>query len=105
MAKFVYIYRGGQPGASKEEQDKIMEAWGRWFQELGDGLVDGGNPFGPPKGVTADGVKNGIDGQPASGYSVVNASDQAAAAEMAKGCPMLADNPGAQVEVYEAFPM
>lgn len=105
MSKFVFVYRGGKPGATKEEQDKVMAAWGKWFQELGDDLVDGGNPFGPPKAVTADGVKDGASGQPASGYSIVNAKDQAAAAELAKGCPMLADSPGSVVEVYEAFPM
>jgi hypothetical protein len=105
MAKFVFIYRGGKTGESKEEQDKIMAAWGKWFGELGEALVDGGNPFGAPKSVTSDGVSDSISGQPASGFSIVNAKDQAAAAEMAKGCPMLADSPGAVVEVYEAFPM
>lgn len=105
MGKFVFIYRGGKPGATKEEQDKVMAAWGKWFQDLGESLVDGGNPFGPPKAVTADGVKDDADGRPASGYSIVNASDQNVAAEMAKGCPMLADSPDSVVEVYEAFPM
>jgi hypothetical protein len=105
MGKFVFVYRGGKPGASKEEQDKVMAAWGKWFQDLGDSLVDGGNPFGPPKAVTSGGVSESVEGRPASGYSVVNADNHAAAAEMAKGCPMLADSPGAVVEVYEAFPM
>lgn len=105
MSNFVFIYRGGKPGENKEEQDKIMAAWGAWFEELGDALVDGGNPFGAPKTVTKGGVKDGADGQPASGYSVVKAADQDAAAELAKGCPVLADNPDSRVEVYEAFPM
>lgn len=105
MSKFVFIYRGGKPGATKEEQDKIMAAWGRWFEQLGEALVDGGNPFGQPKAVTVNGVSDQVSGQPATGYSIVNASDHAAAAELAKGCPMLADSPDAEVEVYEAFPM
>ncbi len=105
MSKFVFIYRGGKPGATKEEQDKIMAVWGKWFEELGESLVDGGNPFGPAKAVTSNGVSDGASGQPASGYSIVNANDQSAAAELAKGCPMLGDSPGAVVEVYEAFPM
>lgn len=103
--KFVFVYRGGKPGATPEEQDKIMAAWGRWFESLGESLVDGGNPFGPPKTVTAGGVQDGADGQPASGYSIVNAADHAAAAELAKGCPMLEDTDTGKVEVYEAFPM
>jgi hypothetical protein len=105
MAKFVFVYHGGKPGTSKEEQDKIMAAWGQWFGELGDALVDGGNPFGAPQVVSADGVNDKTNGQPATGYSVVNAKDQAAAAELAKGCPILADSSDTQVEVYEAFPM
>jgi hypothetical protein len=105
MLKFVLIYRGGKSGTTKEEQDKIMAEWGRWFGELGEALVDGGNPFGPPKAVTANGVSDETSGQPASGFSIVNASDQAAAVELAKGCPMLADSPDSTVEVYEAFPM
>lgn len=105
MSKFVFIYHGGKAGANKEEQDKIMAAWGQWFGKLGSSLVDGGNPFGAPKVVTADGVSDKVEGKPASGYSIVNAKDHDEAAELAKGCPMLADSPGATVEVYEAFPM
>ncbi len=105
MAKFVLLYRGGKSGTTKEEQDKTMAAWGQWFGSLGEALVDGGNPFGVPQSVTSEGVKDGAEGQPASGYSIVNATDQTSAAELAKGCPMLADSPGAVVEVYEAFPM
>jgi hypothetical protein len=104
MAKFVFIYHGGKSGETKEEQDKIMAAWGKWFGELGDKLVDGGNPFGAPKTVTKSGVSDKAD-NPASGYSIVNAKDQDAAADLAKGCPMLADSPDSSVEVYEAFPM
>jgi hypothetical protein len=105
MAQFVYIYRGGKPGATQDEQDKIMQAWGKWFEELGDALVDGGHPFGEPKSVTTLGVRDGGSGHPASGYSIVNAADQAAAAELAKNCPMLSDSADSTVEVYEAFPM
>jgi hypothetical protein len=105
MAKFVFVYRGGKPGATKEEQDKIMAAWGQWFENLGESLVDGGNPFGAPKAVTASGVSDNVGGQPASGYSIVNAADQASAAELAKSCPMLSDSADGVVEVYEAFPM
>jgi hypothetical protein len=104
MAKFVFIYHGGKGGETKEEQDKIMAVWGKWFGELGDALVDGGNPFGGPKVVTKSGSSDRVD-NPASGYSIVNAKDHDAAAKIAEGCPILADSPGSRVEVYEAFPM
>jgi hypothetical protein len=105
MAKFVFVYHGGASGSTPEEQDKIMAAWGKWFGQLGEALVDGGNPFGAPKVVKSDGASNDVDGSPATGYSIVNASDLAAAAVLAKGCPMLVDSPSSTVEVYEAFPM
>jgi hypothetical protein len=104
MSKFVFIYRGGKAGATKEEQDKIMAAWGQWFEKLGEALVDGGNPFGAPKAVSSSGIDDKVS-QPATGFSIVNANDQDAAADLAKGCPMLADSADSTVEVYEAFPM
>lgn len=104
MAKFVFIYKGGMAGENKEEQDKIMAVWGKWFASLGDALVDGGNPFGAPKAVSSSGVSDKIN-SPATGFSLVNAKDQTAAVELAKGCPILEDNSSAMVEVYEAFPM
>lgn len=102
MSNFVLIYRGGKAGEDKEAQDKIMAAWGKWFEELGDTLVEPGNPFGPPKTVTADGAKDGADGEPVTGYTVIKAEDHDAAAEIAGGCPVL--NNGT-VEVYEAYKM
>ena len=104
MSKFVFIYKGGKSGETKEEQDKIMAAWGKWFEELGEALSDGGNPFGPAKAVTSAGAAE-VSGQPATGYSIVNANDHSAAVELAKGCPILADSADSAVEVYEAFPM
>jgi len=56
MAKYLYAYHGGgsMAEASKEEQDKVMQAWIGWFGQLGAAVVDGGNPVG--KSTT---VKNG----------------------------------------------
>lgn len=105
MTKFVFIYRGGLPGATKEEQDKIMADWGKWFTSMGDTLIDMGNPFGQSKAVRADGVSGEVDGHPATGYSIIHANNHGAAAELAKGCPLLSYSPGGSVEVYEALPM
>jgi hypothetical protein len=106
MAKFVYIYHGGMAGETKEEQDKSMAAWGKWFDELGDSLADPGNPFGKPTYIMADGVsEDGKGNAPATGYSIINAKDMHEAVRMAKGCPELKDGSKAAVAVYEAFPM
>ena len=46
MAKFVYLYTGGQMAATPAEQEKAMQEWGTWFGTLGDSVAEMGNPFG-----------------------------------------------------------
>jgi hypothetical protein len=36
-----------------------MAAWGSWYGQLGQALVDGGNPFGPARSIAADGTVGG----------------------------------------------
>ncbi|MFC4945259.1 YciI family protein [Pseudonocardia sp. GCM10023141] len=104
MTNFVLAYRGGSGMAdTPEAQEQAMAAWGAWFGALGAQLVEGGNPFGASLTVHGDG--SATDGGDAglSGYSVVSATDLAAAANLAKGCPLLGT--GGTVEVYEAVDM
>ncbi|HEV7192813.1 MAG TPA: hypothetical protein VGN35_06345 [Jatrophihabitantaceae bacterium] len=102
MAKFVYVYTGGQMAATPEEQEKSMQAWGAWFGTLGDAVSDMGNPFGTSATVAGGGVTEG-GASKAGGYSIVTADSLDDAVGKAKGCPVL-DNGGA-VEVYEALEM
>jgi hypothetical protein len=47
MAKYLYVYHGsGSMPQNQEEIDKVMQAWGSWFGQLGAAVVDGGNPVG-----------------------------------------------------------
>lgn len=99
MGKYVYIYYAGtaSDGGSAEE-------WGKWFGQLGDKLVDGGNPFGEGgQAVSKDGVMD-VKDMPATGYSIVTAGSMDEATELAKGCPLVEAKSGA-VCVYEALPM
>jgi hypothetical protein len=103
MAKYLYSYHGGSVPQSKEEGERVMQAWTGWFGKLGASVVDGGNPVG--KSTT---VKNGsviADGgaNPVSGYSIIEASSTDDAVAKAKGCPIIAA--GGSVEVAEIFPM
>lgn len=99
MGKFVYIYYAGAGS-----DGGTAEAWGKWFGELGDKLVDGGNPFGEGgQAVNKSGVMP-VQDMPATGYSIVSADSMDAATEMAKGCPLMSEDNGA-VCVYEALPM
>ncbi len=102
MPKFVFAYHGGKPPESPEEGEKVMAAWGAWFETLGAAVVDGGAPVGISKTVSAGGVADGGGSNPLSGYSIVNADNIDAAVEMAKGCPIL---DGGSVEVAEAMDM
>jgi hypothetical protein len=98
MKKFVYLYQGQGLTAPTAEG---MKAWGDWFASLGEKLVDGGNPFGAGREITADGATDlSNDPAPITGYSIVNAADLDAAQALLAGCPM-----STGVRVYEALPM
>jgi YCII-related domain len=99
MANYVFAYKGGSMAATDAEREAAMAAWGNWFGSLGQAVVEVGNPFGASTSVSA----NGSSGQAGSlsGYSVIAADDLAAAAELAKGSPVIAG--GGSVEVYETI--
>lgn len=104
MSRYVFAYHGGGMAATPEEQEASMAAWGRWFGEIGEALIDGGAPVAAAKTVTEGGtVVDGGGANPISGYSIVEASDLDAAVVIAKGCPLLSD--GGSVEVAEAIDM
>jgi hypothetical protein len=103
MAKYVLLYEGGSMPETDAERDMAMKAWEAWFQTLGGGVVDQGNPFAPAsKRVKADGsITSGAGAT--SGYSIIEADSLDAATDAAKGCPVLAG--GASVGVFEIFPV
>jgi len=80
----------------------VMAKWEAWYGEIGASLLDGGNPFAQTKNVTSNGV-TGPNDNPATGYTVVDATDIDAAVATAKGCPIL--DSGGSVEVAEAISM
>jgi hypothetical protein len=105
MPKYLYVYHGGgnMAAASREEQDKAMQAWMGWFGQLGKSVVDGGNPVGKSTTVESSSVKNNGGANPVSGYSIVEAANVDDAVAKAKGCPIL--HIGGSVEVAEILPM
>jgi hypothetical protein len=100
MTNYVLLYKGGGVPATEEEQQQVMAAWGGWYEQLGQSLVDGGNPFGPSRSVAADGTASD-GGSGMTGYSIVQAGSLDAATEMARSCPVVTS--GGTVEVYETF--
>ncbi len=104
MAKYLFVYHGGSKPETKEEQTKVMDAWGQWFGSMGSAVIDGGNPVGMSTTVQSDGsVVNNGGANPASGYSLIDASDDNDAIAKAKRCPIL--DAGGSVELAEAFDM
>ena len=101
MTDYLLLYSGGSMPETEEEQKTVMDAWNTWMGQLGSSLKDGGNPFTPAsKTISNDGsISDG--GGSASGYSILSADSLDAAAEMAKGCPVLRG--GATITVYETF--
>ena len=100
MANYVLVYHGGGMPESPEEGAKVMQAWDVWFRELGDSLVDGGNPASATKTIASDGSVSD-DASGPSGYSILKADSLDAAVALAKGCPVLQG--GASIQVVETF--
>jgi hypothetical protein len=90
MPKFVLTYR--MPTNRPPGGPDVMDAWNRWFQSLGDRLVDFGNPVFERTTVGDCG-----GGTELGGYSIVSADDIAAAIDLAKSCPVLRENGGVEV--------
>ncbi|NNC77297.1 MAG: hypothetical protein HKN77_04990 [Woeseiaceae bacterium] len=104
MAKYLFVYHGGSQPESDAEVKEVMDAWGAWFGGMGAAVVDGGNPVGKSSTVQPDGsVADNGGANPASGYSLIEASDFKDAVAKAKGCPIL--GAGGSVELAEVIDM
>ncbi len=101
MGNFLFAYRGGQMAETDEERQAVMAAWGAWFGQLGEAIVDPGNPFAGSASVSGGGTVGEGAGSGLTGYSVLKADSLAAASELAKGCPVLSG--GGSVDVYETL--
>jgi len=101
MANYLLVYHGGSMPDGDAAMAQVTAAWNGWFHQLGDAVVDGGNPASGTKVISADGsVAAGGPTSP-SGYSIIKADSHDAAVELAKGCPVLGG--GAMIEVVETF--
>lgn len=101
MGNYLLAYRGGRMADTQAERDAQMAKWGAWFGELGDAVVDMGNPFAGSASVSSDGTVSDNAGSGLGGYSVLKADSLAVATELAKGSPVLSN--GGSVDVYEAM--
>jgi len=111
MSDFIYIYRNS-PAAREanmgtpEARQKSMQRWMTWLRELeaNGHLKSAGQPLDRDGKVARGNSRTITDGpfveakDVIGGYSIIQATDLAEAAELAKGCPGL-DDPDGSVEV------
>ena len=103
MANYVLVYKGGGMPETEAEQQAVMAAWGQWYESIGAGVVDGGQPFGPSASVGGDGAVSAGATSGLTGYSILAADSLDAATALAQTCPIRAA--GGTIDVYEAMPM
>jgi hypothetical protein len=104
MAKYLFVYHGGKAPSNPADAKAAMDAWGAWFGSLGAAVIDGGNPVGKSSTVRSDGsLVEGGGANPASGYSLIEASSLEDAHRKAVGCPLL--KAGGSIEVARAMDM
>lgn len=94
MPDFMLAYHGGKAPDTPEEGAKAMAAWESWYKDIGDAVVNPGNPVGLSKTVSASGVVDNGGSNPLSGFTIIRAADIDAACKIAAACPMVADGSG-----------
>jgi hypothetical protein len=109
MKKFMCLYMGsanparGPGDLSPDDIAKGMAAWGKWMSDHASIVVDPGGPLGKTLKTSKDGVsptKNLV-----SGYTIIEAESQEAAAKLFEGHPHFTIFPGDAVEVMEVMPI
>jgi hypothetical protein len=107
MPNFLYLFRGGEMSKmSPQELQENMGKWRAWIGELsqkgqfkaGEPVADGGRIITGTKMAVTDGPF-GETKDIVGGYLVVTASNLDSATELARGCPIFANN--GTVEVRE----
>jgi hypothetical protein len=97
MSKFMFLYKGLWPDPTPE----MTSAWTSWFTEIGESIVDSGNPFGPGREVSESQSSDlPLGPQSITGYTIVNADNIDEAEKLLANCPIITS-----VLVYEALPM
>lgn len=111
MAKYLYIFRGGeQEDNSPEAMQATMQKWGVWMQGLAEkGHLADGHPLTPPGKVVekyGEVIHDGPFAEGAEivgGYLIVNANSLDQATDLSKECPIY--DHGGTTEVREIMEM
>ncbi len=96
MPNYLLAYHGDETlPETQAEIDELMSAWHKWFAELGDDVIDGGNPVSESYTLQPNGdIQSNGGPNPITGYGIIRASDLADAQAKAQGCPVLKEESG-----------
>ena len=107
MAKFIYVYKGpatDMENMSQEQAQQVMEAWKQWMQNVGEALLDVGQPMANGSSLVDDGSEG--NATQLNGYSIVEAENMDAARNLASGHPFLSEGNGNfAIDIYELLPV
>jgi len=101
MPHFIFAYHGGKTPETPEETEVEISRWQSWFDNIGDTIIDPGNPVGLSKTVSAAGVSDDGGPNPLSGYTIIQADSIDRAVELAKACPIIGDGSIEVAEIHE----
>lgn len=91
MKKFMLLHYGFE-----KPTPEIMAAWGKWFEEVGEKMVDQGGFMGGRE-ITKEGTRDlGWDMDSITGFCTIEAANLDEAESIAKGNPYIAG-----IRIYE----
>ncbi len=113
MKNFLAIYLGtpaalaGWNAMSESErqqrQAEGVKAWHEWVERHMDSIVDVGSPLGRTKSASCNGIADVRNNM--TGYTVVRAESQEAAAKLFENHPHFTIFPGEAIEIMECLPI
>ncbi len=103
MAQFILTYLGGDRPETQEAGQRHMQEFMAWVKGLGDAAISPMNPMGKSGFVSRSGVTEDWPHPKMNGYTIIEASDKAAAIAAAQTCPFL--DIGGTMEVAELINM
>jgi hypothetical protein len=115
MEKFMFLFRGSdvyQPGGSPEAVQALKQKLIHWVVDLAEkGIHVASEPL-EPMGRQVSGIKKIMTDGPfgegreiIGGCTIIQARDIDEAAEIAKGCPILASNANIEIRPIQNVPM
>lgn len=103
MQNYLLIYHAGFDPITPDDFNAAQPAWDEWFTELGEAVIDRGNPLTSNQTVGGDKSENRGSGKnPAVRYTLVQAEDREAVVALAKKCPLI--DAGGDIQIAEITP-